>query len=528
MSDSDSIKAYQILRTKLPALRFDDGDVVVKLGVEPHSHLLVHSERVKLAMPTLAPMFKAEWSTSETIVHPVTGKEVKVYSLGMKSVDSTLLLEGKDVDLQEEHSVLFNRSELLADGWPVLDSASLSMELHAVMAEFAHRVIFALLYGYEVQTAALTARWEDSDGFGPRCVSPLRYTETVMQILSYAEYYGCFDRILPAFREIVLEEGESLWRDVAERSYFWIQFAMKLQSTKIYCDAVQHYIVQNRSDERTPEWATCNYTERPSDRYEAPWYFLNMMQEEYTEKIQPALNKLDAVLGRLERNLHQLQLQPYHYRFSCERATARTTFLNFLTRQAKRHPHRSDNAHLWERCEFLARSLWGQWLVQQLHGEHVYTGGGSGKDRSKRAGPLNVICRKIVETSKSKDPSRLVGYKPAERISSIFQLGRGWQKREAERRVKLILDVIVQQAAEIVEKAFEVEEWSFWDGGVEHRFVTRRCEYDEHDGFFTYLTLEETDVPWKCKEGRMQSLPEVDMAEACSEWLEAVRISMAC
>lgn len=402
----------------------------------------------------------------------------------------------------------------------------MELELHAVMAEFAHRVIFALLYGYDISAEALTARWEDSDGFGPRCVSPLRRTKVIMQILSYAEYYGCFDRIVPLFREILLEKGESMWIDVAERPRFYLQLALKLQSTKLYCDALRHLIVQNRSDERTPEWATCNYKERSLNPDRAPWTILNMTQEEYTAKLQPSLNKLDAVIGRLERNLHQLQLQPYHYRFSCERATAQTTFLNFLSRQAKRHPHRSDNAHLWERSEFLARSLWGQWLVQQLHGDYVYTGGGSGKDRSRQAGPFNVICREIVEASESKDPSRLVGYYPAERISSIFQLGRGWQKREAERRVKLILDEVVQQAAGIVEKAFEGEEWSVWEGGVERRYVARRCEYDEHDGYFTYLTLEETDVPWKGKEGVVQSLPEVDMAEACSEWLEAVGISM--
>ncbi|KAI7370713.1 hypothetical protein KC354_g1068 [Hortaea werneckii] len=509
MSDLDSIKAYQILRDKLPALRFDDGGVVVKLGVEPNSHLLVHSEMIKLAMPTLAPMFKAEWSMPETVVHPVTGKE--------------------DVDLHEEWGVLFHRSELAADGWPVLrDSqySDVSLELHTEMAEFAHRVIFALLYGYDVQAEALTARWEDPDGFGPQCMSPLRSTETIMQILSYAEYYGCFDRIVPLFCEIPLEKGESLWSDVAKRPQFWVKFAMKLRSTKLYCDALRHLIVQNRSDERTPEWATCNYKERPfhTDRL-VPWSILGMSQGEYTAKFQPSLNKLDAVLGGLERNLHQLQLQPYHYRFSREGTTARTTFLNFLTRQAKRHPHRTDNAHLWERSEFLARSLWGQWLVQQLHGHHVYTGSPSGKDRSKRAGPFNVICRKIVEASESKYPSRLVGYKPAERIASIFQLGRDWHKREAERRVKQILEEIVHEAAAVVEKAFEVKEWSVWDGDVEQKYATRRCEYDEYDGYFTYLTIKETDVPWKGKEGRMQSLPEVDMAKAYGEWLEAVALS---
>ncbi|KAI6789187.1 hypothetical protein KC361_g8645 [Hortaea werneckii] len=250
-----------------------------------------------------------------------------------------------------------------------------------------------------------------------------------------------------------------------------------------------------------------------------------MSQEEYTAKFQPALNKLDAILGGLEWDLHKLQLQPYHYRFSCEGATAQTTFLNLLTRQAMRHPHRTENAHIWERSEFLARSLCGQWIVQQLHGSYIYTGGGSGRDRSKGAGPFNVICRKIVEASESKDPSRLVGYKPAERISSIFQLGRGWQKHEAERRVKLILEEIVHQAARLVEEAFEVKEWSVWDGGVEQRYATHRCEYDEHDGYSTYLTLDETDVPWKGQKGEVQCLPEVDMAEASDEWLEAVGLS---
>ncbi|GAB1739790.1 hypothetical protein NU219Hw_g4726t1 [Hortaea werneckii] len=489
---------------------------------------------IQRAMPTLAPMFKAEWSTPETIVHPTKGKEVQVYSLGMKSVDDTLLLEGKDVDLQGQWSVLFNRSELAADGWPVVDSPFYSrdsMELHAEMAEFAHRVIFALLYGYEIQPETLTVdvevflRREDFDGFLPSCTSPLRRTESVMQILSYAEYYGCFDRILPVFRDLVLEENESLWRAVAGSPHFWVEIAMKLQSTKLYCDALRHLIVQNRWDGRTEDWATCNYTERRFDPDRAPWIILNMTQEEYTAKFQPSLNKLDAVLGRLERNLHLLQLQPYHYRFSCERATAKTTFLNFLSRQAKRHPHRTDNAHLWERSEFLARSLWGQWLVQQLHGGHVYTGASSGTDRSNRAGPFNVMCRKIVEASKSENPSALVGYKPAERIASIFQLGRGRQKREAERRVKLILEEIVHEAAGIVEKAFEVKEWSVRGGVVEHRYVTRRCEYDEHAGYFTYLQLDETDVPWRGKEGDVQSLPEVEMAKASDGWLQAVGIS---
>ncbi|KAI7227521.1 hypothetical protein KC330_g8370 [Hortaea werneckii] len=152
-----------------------------------------------------------------------------------------------------------------------------------------------------------------------------------MQILSYAEHYGCSDRILPAFRKLVLEEGESLWMGVAQQPDFYYQFAVKLQNTELYCNALP----QN------------------------------------TSKFQPGLNELDAVLGRLERDLQKLQLQAHHVCFSSQGATARTTFLNFLSRQGERRPQRTDNAHLRERSEFLARSLWGQWLVQQLHEEYV-------------------------------------------------------------------------------------------------------------------------------------------------------------
>ncbi|KAI6915349.1 hypothetical protein KC318_g23 [Hortaea werneckii] len=66
--------------------------------------------------PDNSSTYKLVDPSPETIIHPTKGKKVQVYSLGMKSVDDTLLLEGKDVDLQGEWSVLFNRSELVADG----------------------------------------------------------------------------------------------------------------------------------------------------------------------------------------------------------------------------------------------------------------------------------------------------------------------------------------------------------------------------------------------------------------------------
>lgn len=80
---------------QLPRLRFDDGNVIIKLSDNRDRYLLVHSDIIKVGLPTLAPTLKPEWSVPETITHPLTGMEVNVHSLALKSVDQTILLEGK-------------------------------------------------------------------------------------------------------------------------------------------------------------------------------------------------------------------------------------------------------------------------------------------------------------------------------------------------------------------------------------------------------------------------------------------------
>lgn len=80
---------------QLPRLRFDDGDVIIKLSTNPDHHLLVHSDVIRIGLPTLGPALKPEWSVPEVIEHPRTGKKINVQSLALKSVDETILLEGK-------------------------------------------------------------------------------------------------------------------------------------------------------------------------------------------------------------------------------------------------------------------------------------------------------------------------------------------------------------------------------------------------------------------------------------------------
>lgn len=78
-----------------PALRYNDGDVIVKISQRPSECLLLHSSVLKAAMPQLAPAFAARWGQGDAVEHPVTGAQFTVYTLALKGVEETVLLEGK-------------------------------------------------------------------------------------------------------------------------------------------------------------------------------------------------------------------------------------------------------------------------------------------------------------------------------------------------------------------------------------------------------------------------------------------------
>lgn len=84
-------------KAALPRLQFEDGDLLIKLS--KHHWLLVHSAVVANVSPVLGTSFTDAWTDSgnnlETIVHPVTGKNINVRTLALKRVDGTYLLEGK-------------------------------------------------------------------------------------------------------------------------------------------------------------------------------------------------------------------------------------------------------------------------------------------------------------------------------------------------------------------------------------------------------------------------------------------------
>lgn len=64
-------------------LRFEGGDVVVKLTRHPSGWRLLHSSVLSEASPVLAKSFQKEWSRAKTVNDPANGKEVQVHTLSL-------------------------------------------------------------------------------------------------------------------------------------------------------------------------------------------------------------------------------------------------------------------------------------------------------------------------------------------------------------------------------------------------------------------------------------------------------------
>ncbi|KAI6817896.1 hypothetical protein KC340_g17532 [Hortaea werneckii] len=459
---------------RLPPLQFENCDVIVKLSADHNRHLLVHSDVIRAGFPTLGPASKPQWNIPETIKHPLTGKQIDVYRLALKSVEHTILLEGKE---------------------EVVDPAK------------------GRVFNHEIAEMAVIT-------------------------LSYAKYYGGLERIAPILFRQFESYGQSFWEDVALRPKFYIMLATKTQNSELYSESLRHLITQKRPQERrvmhyTPAHERTRVND--IDRRSAP-EVLGMTPDEYSKRFQPRLDELDPTLRLLEIQLLQLQLHTYEYWYDRFRKRASTSLLDLLSANERTFPHHTADLKAAERYDFLARSLWGQWLVQQLAGQKVYATG-MGNGRAEPGGPFNTTCRKIVEAAASEDPSSIIGYKCASRLSSLFRLGSEYQPErrvqfrlgseyQPEQRVKKILDEVVREAASRIEYAFfpsrnRIETGP--EGQKTEDFVTwRQCRYAEVGKNFTYLAVRDSDLPWEWEWDEPSALPEVDRAEASEKWLEAV------
>lgn len=236
-----------ITTRKIPRLRFEHGDLVVKLGREPSGWLIIHSR----VFAAVSPVFKAsvgeawkETAQLDTIKHPRTRKDVEVRTLALKRVDDTYILEGKDVSLQAEgastiRAVPFHQSSLATTDWPALTGHNSSLTdneedttLGSSESAYALQVFFALLYG-----AQLTL---------PQIAGGKHLTRRFLDVCAYADYYGRFDALKPLLARAIHLEGNGakkpIYRDVAHNPLVYAFVARIFRLEPLYNDALRHLV----------------------------------------------------------------------------------------------------------------------------------------------------------------------------------------------------------------------------------------------------------------------------------------------
>ena len=79
----------------LPNLRFDSGDVIIKLSDSPSDWLLLHKDVIQAGCPVLGAAMQDCWKRAEAIKVPGTDLTIQVYKFALNFIDDTLLLSGR-------------------------------------------------------------------------------------------------------------------------------------------------------------------------------------------------------------------------------------------------------------------------------------------------------------------------------------------------------------------------------------------------------------------------------------------------
>lgn len=83
------------LLDKLPEMRYEGADVIIKLSASPDGWLLLHSDVLCNASPVLAATLLHDWARPKRAKNPKTGEEMLVYTICLARADDGLMLEIK-------------------------------------------------------------------------------------------------------------------------------------------------------------------------------------------------------------------------------------------------------------------------------------------------------------------------------------------------------------------------------------------------------------------------------------------------
>ena len=423
----------------------------------------------------LAPALMEEWAEPETFVHPLTSNSVKVYTLGIKFADDTFVLGDKEIlqlpgwDRTARH---FAYSEVSSDGWPYRMRDSYGASSHVVHDEavLAHKVIFAMIFGYPLTLKAFCHfQTGEHDYYKVDHPTTLHITiDNITLMCSYAEYYACLPKVATIMLDLLFDHP-TIWQSVADDPTRYLQLGTKLRSKHLYLEALRYLISRG-----------------PEDNYNTLAYALDVEPSEAETLFKPIVEQAHRRGERLMGSLLKLQLSKSSSYYAGVTSTAYTTFLNMLRFKSAR---RNQAQKMKEKAELLACSIFGQWLVQQLHGVRVYREGH--RVRSRAIGSPAWAVQKLEEFSHYHDPVTLFGDHVAPRYSRIFNLGRQYSP---DQMIHEELKLLIQQAKEEIDNALPVCSDFAHDGTV---LTYRRTRYVRRFEEFTYLGLDEHDLPWK-------------------------------
>ncbi|KAM0721387.1 hypothetical protein Q7P37_002311 [Cladosporium fusiforme] len=520
----------------LPRMQYEHGDLLIKLS--EYHWLLVHSALVGSVSPVLRASFSNAWASSannlQTIVHPKTGNEVTMRTLALKLVDGTYLLEGKDVlvgPLDKGHPIqdlnLFQHSDFADTKWPGNPLRCRWKDGTLSLTRRALHAFFALMYGAKLNLDQFVGA---KDPLSTEVVNG-DTMELVGVLWAYAKYYQCLDVLKPALLRL-LHSSPIYWKAVADHPSLQCNFAKTLQDPIIYFDALRHMAARAYNN------ATV------STRWEArTWEDLadelgcseDAARDFFTERID---NVRQEVLPKLEKRLLKVQLQTFITKDKW-RYKIRTFF--FKAKELQERRGLSEGAVANQCSQFLARMLYGQWFVDQVHGDSPVVSHNGNIYPDPQPGGLSRAVELIEQAAESDNPSSIFGLEAPSRLSSFFSINK-WLKFNPTKQIQRNLEDIVKEADKAIKDTlienYYPEGFRFWNCPLYHG----RAHFNTPEsGYCTYMPMPVavpwSDEPWApptsqglpgqpepepgpelVAEGFPISSVVVDMANASSEW----------
>ncbi|SMR58109.1 unnamed protein product [Zymoseptoria tritici ST99CH_3D1] len=509
-------------RHEFKPLRLAHGTLRIRIDETANRDMLIDREVIMAHCPTLEPMLRdpdsadsnAWWDRSDVYQVPdqTTGelKSLRVWSLALNCIEDTYILEGQSLisNLELEPGscwwpkkrIPFVSSEIAESGW------HRSGIIHRVCpaerddilneAAFLHHILFRLLHGFPVAFQDLEAsigieeiddenEWKKIlDGTqSHNCTRTMRW---LYKFCSLAEYYGCLEKVANHAVDWLIEQP-ALAYCVALDPDMYFTLGTKLRWPDLYFDAVRHQMV--RADK---SGGTVWLREIAED--------LEISDEDMLARQEAAMAEQEKTVANLSARLRALQLSS-SYKISTNgrnEIAVRTTLANKNETQTV---SLTPAGKAFGRAEYIARTIYGEWLSQQEAGELVWIQKHKRfqERRSRQAGPLSRGVAQIQEHSQSHDPSLLFGKNAVEDALDLLGVDSSAESIPA---VKTALNDIVHHVNDIIQDVLRVRIENREDGTViTHR---RTCwgrgipEYlDWSKSCFTYLGLDESEVPWR-------------------------------